>query len=49
MNEAAKILRDDAVIVPLFDQPGLALLNPDLKGFTEPRVHVAVEMGKLHW
>lgn len=49
MNEAAKILRDDAVIVPLFDQPGLALLDPELKGFTEPRVHVAVEMAKLHW
>lgn len=49
MNEAAKILRDDAVVVPLFDQPGLALLSPDLKGFTEPRVHVAVEIAKLHW
>lgn len=49
MKEATAILRDDAVIVPLLDQQGFALLDPTLKGFTPPRVHVAVELSKLSW
>jgi len=49
MKEAAKILRDDAVIVPLIAKKGVGLFDPDLKGFIEPRVLVAVEIAKLHW
>lgn len=49
MKEAAKILRDDAVIVPLIAKKGVGLFDTELKGFTEPRVLVAIEIGKLHW
>lgn len=49
MKEAAKILRDDAVIVPLIAKKGVGLFDPELKGFIEPRVLVAIEIGKLHW
>lgn len=49
MKEATEILRDDAVIVPILDQQGFALLDLGLKGFTAPRVHVAVEISKLGW
>lgn len=49
MQEAAKILRDDAVIVPLIAKKGVGLFDPELKGFLEPRVLVAIEIGKLHW
>lgn len=49
MKKAADILRKDAVIVPLIAKKGVGLFNPDLKGFQEPRVGVALEMSKLHW
>jgi peptide/nickel transport system substrate-binding protein len=49
MKEAAKILRDDAVIVPLIAKKGVGLFDPELKGFLEPRVLVAIELSKLHW
>lgn len=49
MKEAAKILRDDAVIVPLIAKKGVGLFDPALKGFIEPRVMVAIEIAKLHW
>ncbi|MBN9316765.1 MAG: ABC transporter substrate-binding protein [Devosia sp.] len=49
MKEAAKILRDDAVIVPLIAKKGVGLFDPELKGFLEPRVLVAIELAKLHW
>lgn len=49
MKEAADILRKDAVIVPLIAKKGVGLFNPDLKGFLEPRVLVAIEIGKLYW
>jgi peptide/nickel transport system substrate-binding protein len=49
MKKSADILRKDAVIVPLIAKKGVGLFDPDLKGFEEPRVGVAIEMGKLHW
>ena len=49
MKEAAKILRDDAVIVPMIAKKGVGLFDTELKGFLEPRVLVAIEIGKLHW
>jgi len=49
MKEAADILRKDAVIVPLIAKKGVGLFDPALKGFLEPRVLVAIEIGKLHW
>jgi peptide/nickel transport system substrate-binding protein len=49
MKKSADILRKDAVIVPLIAKKGVGLFNPDLKGFQEPRVGVALEMSKLHW
>jgi peptide/nickel transport system substrate-binding protein len=49
MKEAADILRKDAVIVPLIAKKGVGLFDPELKGFIEPRVAVAIEIGKLHW
>ncbi len=49
MANAAAILRKDAVIVPLLAKKGVGLFNPGLKGFTEPRVSVAIEFAPLHW
>jgi len=49
MKEAADILRKDAVIVPLIAKKGVGLFDAELKGFLEPRVLVAIEIGKLHW
>lgn len=49
MKEAAAILRDDAVIIPLIAKQGVGLFHPDLEGFQEPRVAVAVEFAPLHW
>ncbi|EAR52741.1 putative ABC transporter substrate-binding protein [Oceanicola granulosus HTCC2516] len=49
MDEASAILREDAVIVPLIAKLGVGLLHPDLEGFTEPRVGVAVELSRLSW
>lgn len=49
MDEASAILRDDAVIVPLIAKLGVGLLHPELEGFAEPRVGVAVELSKLRW
>ncbi|MDB5506685.1 MAG: transporter substrate-binding protein [Devosia sp.] len=49
MQEAADILRKDAVIVPLIAKKGVGLFDADLKGFIEPRVLVAIEISKLHW
>lgn len=49
MDEASAILRDDAVIVPLIAKLGVGLLHPDLQGFGEPRVGVAVELSRLSW
>lgn len=49
MKEAADILRKDAVIVPLIAKKGVGLFDGELKGFLEPRVLVAIEIGKLHW
>lgn len=49
MKKSAKILRDDAVIVPLLAKKGVGLFNPELKGFLEPRVAVAIEFAPLHW
>jgi peptide/nickel transport system substrate-binding protein len=49
MDEASAILRDDAVIIPLIAKKGVGLYHPELKGFTEPRVAVAIEFAPLHW
>ncbi|MBK8085666.1 MAG: ABC transporter substrate-binding protein [Devosia sp.] len=49
MQKAADILRKDAVIVPLIAKKGVGLFDVDLKGFTEPKVAVAVELRALHW
>lgn len=49
MKEAADILRKDAVIVPLIAKKGVGLFDAELKSFLEPRVLVAIEIGKLHW
>jgi len=49
MKLAAKILRDDAVIVPLIAKKGVGLFEKDLKGFIEPRVAVAIEFKNLSW
>jgi peptide/nickel transport system substrate-binding protein len=49
MAEAASILRKDAVIVPLLAKTGVALIRPDLHGFLEPRLNVAIEFSHLHW
>ena len=49
MKLAAKILRDDAVIVPLIAKKGVGLFEQDLKGFIEPRVAVAIEFKNLSW
>ena len=49
MKEAADILRKDAVIVPLIAKKGVGLFDAELKGFLEPRVLVAIEIGQLHW
>ena len=49
MNEAADILRKDAVIVPIIAKKGVGLFDEDLEGFIEPRVGVAVEFAPLHW
>lgn len=49
MDRASAILRDDAVIVPLIAKLGVGLLHPDLSGFAEPRVGVAVELSSLRW
>lgn len=49
MDEASAILRDDAVIVPLIAKLGVGLLHPELDGFAEPRVGVAVELSNLSW
>ncbi len=49
MNEAAAILRNDAVIIPIIAKQGVGLFHPDLKGFQEPRVAVAIEFAPLHW
>ena len=43
MAKAADILRKDAVIIPLLAKKGVGLFHPDLQGFTEPRVAVAIE------
>lgn len=49
MDEASAILREDAVIVPLIAKLGVGLLHPELEGFVEPRVGVAVELSSLRW
>lgn len=49
MDEASAILRNDAVIVPLIAKLGVGLLHPELDGFREPRVGVAVEFANLSW
>jgi len=49
LREASAILREEAVIVPLIAKLGVGLLHPELEGFTEPRVGVAVEISKLRW
>lgn len=49
MQKSADILRKDAVIVPIIAKKGVGLLDPDLKGFLEPRVAVALEFAPLHW
>jgi peptide/nickel transport system substrate-binding protein len=49
MQKSADILRKDAVIVPLLAKKGVGLFHPDLKGFVEPRVAVAIEFAPLHW
>ncbi len=49
MAEAADILRKDAVIIPLLAKKGVGLFHPNLQGFTEPRVAVAIEFASLHW
>lgn len=49
MKEAARILRDDAVIIPIIAKQGVGLFHPALKGFQEPRVAVAIEFAPLHW
>jgi peptide/nickel transport system substrate-binding protein len=49
MDEASRILREDAVIVPLIAKLGVGLLHPELRGFAEPRVGVAIEFANLSW
>lgn len=49
MQKSADILRKDAVIVPIIAKKGVGLFEPDLKGFVEPRVAVAIEFAPLHW
>ena len=49
MQKSADILRKDAVIVPIIAKKGVGLFDPDLKGFVEPRVAVALEFAPLHW
>jgi peptide/nickel transport system substrate-binding protein len=49
MLKAADILRKDAVLIPLLAKKGVGLWDPGLKGFTEPRVGVAIEFASLHW
>jgi peptide/nickel transport system substrate-binding protein len=49
MRKSADILRKDAVIVPIIAKRGVGLFEPDLKGFVEPRVAVAIEFAPLHW
>lgn len=49
MEAAAAILRNDAVIVPIIAKKGVGLFDPDLEGFVEPRVGVAIELAPLHW
>ncbi|SFZ85488.1 peptide/nickel transport system substrate-binding protein [Devosia enhydra] len=49
MEKSADILRKDAVIVPIIAKKGVGLFDPDLKGFVEPRVSVAIELAPLHW
>ena len=49
MKEAAAILRQDAVIIPILAKQGVGLFHPDLEGFREPRVEVAIEFAPLHW
>ena len=49
MEKAAAVLREDAVIIPIIVKEGVGLFHPDLEGFREPRVAVAVEFAPLHW
>jgi len=50
MDEASRILREDAVIIPLIAYLGVGLLHPDLNGFSEPRVGtIAMEFANFSW
>jgi len=44
-----KKLQEDAVIVPIMASKGAGLLSKDLKGWTAPRVVVAIPLASLHW
>lgn len=49
MLEAAAILREDAVIVPLLAKLAVGLYHHDLQGFAHPRVGVSIEFANFHW
>ncbi|WP_306118978.1 MULTISPECIES: ABC transporter substrate-binding protein [unclassified Roseitalea] len=49
MKEASAILREDAVIIPIIAKAGVGLYHPDLVGFIEPRVGVAIEFAPMSW
>jgi peptide/nickel transport system substrate-binding protein len=46
---AQQKLQEDAVIVPIMASKGAGLLSKDLKGWTAPRVVVAIPLASLHW
>lgn len=46
---AQQKLQEDAVIVPIMASKGAGLLSKDLKGWTAPRVVVAIHLASLHW
>lgn len=49
MLDAAAVLREDAVIVPLLAKLAVGLYHHDLQGFAHPRVGVAIEFANFHW
>ncbi len=49
MMEASAVLRDDAIIIPIIAKAGVGLYHPDLVGFIEPRVGVAIEFAPMSW
>ncbi len=49
MQDAAAVLREDAVIVPILAKLAVGIYHHDLQGFSHPRVGVAIEFANFHW